>query len=200
MIGLTINKLIMIYDDLDKIPMSRFIEVFMGNLTKVSDGELAEADAIAIAERLLAEYSEIVGGRSAIAEITKQNEMLNCELKIECMRVCEYLISEGKLEQVSKTLVRFGFKIPSRDKARIRQRVASILSTSQYRLEKLRDSRLEELKPAMSKDYFTRERIMLMEHFKMHIDIHKLSAKEYAYMVKKVCEETQAMLRSLKKK
>ena len=190
----------MIYDDLDKIPMNLFMDIFQGDISKVSDENIPSVEAEEIAERLIAEYSEIVGGRSAIAEVSKQNEIYNCGLKIECMNACEYLIKAEKYESVSKILLKFGFKIPAEDKDRIRQRVSSILTASQYRIEKLKSFRPDADSQPVNKDYFTRERVMLMENFKMHIDIYKLSAKEYAYMVRKTCDDMQSVLKNIKKK
>ena len=52
----------------------------------------------------------------------------------------------------------------------------------------------------MDREYFTKERVSLMSYVKMHIDESTFSAKEYAYMVRRMCDDIDAMIRSTSKK
>lgn len=44
----------------------------------------------------------------------------------------------------------------------------------------------------MDKNYFARERVMVMSHFGMQIRKNEISAKEYAFMVKRMCEDMKS--------
>ena len=71
--------------------------------------------------------------------------------------------------------------------------------------EQLRHAKLQETFPdigkiKMDREYFTKERVSLMSHVKMHIDENTFSAKEYAYMVRRMCDDIDAMIRSTSKK
>lgn len=45
----------------------------------------------------------------------------------------------------------------------------------------------------MDKNYFARERVMVMSHFGIQIRKSEISAKEYAFMVKRMCEDIKIM-------
>lgn len=64
---------IMLYNDLDKIPLDIFIDVFLGEKRKlIIDGNHSEEELESQASMLISEYIEIVGGASVSSEILKR--------------------------------------------------------------------------------------------------------------------------------
>ena len=47
----------------------------------------------------------------------------------------------------------------------------------------------------MDKNYFARERVMVMAHFGMQIRKNEITAKEYAFMVKRMCDDVKSIKR-----
>ena len=67
-------------------------------------------------------------------------------------------------------------------------------------LERINTKEKPESASKMDKNYFVRERVAVMSHYGMQIRKNEISAKEYAFMVKRMCEEIKSMGKSLKKK
>lgn len=190
----------MIYTDLDRIPLRAFIDVFCGDIDAICKGgthfpkEKAEN-----AERLVNEYLLIIGGRSAGAQLYKKNEGFNNNLKIACMEACQGLIKDRRWEEACDILANMGYKLKPEEHVKIKQRIDSILGTIRLKIEREKAVANNQEAPKMDKDYFVRERVMVMSHFNMQIDPDRLSAKEYAFMVKRMCDDVSAINRSTKK-
>ena len=75
----------------------------------------------------------------------------------------------------------------------IRKKAASILSMSKYMLERINAREKPESAVKMDKNYFVRERVAVMAHYGMQIRKNEISAKEYAFMVKRMCEDIKSM-------
>lgn len=191
----------MLYTDLDKIPLDVFIEVCTGDISKlVIEGEHSEEELSEQSEKLIAEYLEIVGGTSFLAEMSQKNNLINLHIKIEYMKIVEIMISNNDWEYAANALSRLGFTYSSSEHDKIRKKAASILSMSKYMLERINAKEKPESTSKMDKNYFVRERVAVMSHYGMHIRKNEISAKEYAYMVKKMCEDVKSMGKSLKRK
>lgn len=191
----------MLYTDLDKIPLDVFIEVCTGDIRKlIIEGEHSEEELSEQSEKLIAEYLEIVGGTSFLAEMSQRNNLINLHIKIEYMKIVEIMISNNDWEYAANALSRLGFTYSSSEHDKIRKKAASILSMSKYMLERANAKEKPESTSKMDKNYFVRERVAVMSHYGMHIRKNEISAKEYAYMVKKMCEDVKSMGKSLKRK
>ena len=179
----------MLYTDLDKIPLDTFIDVFTGDKSKLiikgrhSDEELSEQS-----EKLVTEYVEIIGGASFLSEMSKRNNII-----IECMKIVEVMIANNDWEYAAEALSRLGFPYPSSEHDKIRKKAASILSMSKYLLERTNAKEKSESAVKMDKNYFVRERVAVMAHYGMQIRKNEISAKEYAFMVKRMCEDIKSM-------
>ena len=184
----------MLYTDLDKIPLDTFIDVFTGDKSKLiikgrhSDEELSEQS-----EKLVTEYVEIIGGASFLSEMSKRNSIINLHIKIECMKIVEVMIANNDWEYAAEALSRLGFPYPSSEHDKIRKKAASILSMSKYMLERINAREKPESAVKMDKNYFVRERVALMAHYGMHLRKNEISAKQYAFMVKRMCEDIKSM-------
>lgn len=191
----------MLYNDLDKIPLDVFIEVCTGDISKlIIEGEHSEEELSEQSEKLIAEYVEIVGGTSLLTEISQKNNLLNLHIKIECMKGVELMIQNKDWADAARILSEFGFSYFPSEHDKIRKKAASILSMSKYMLERANAKEKPESTSKMDKNYFVRERVAVMSHYGMHIRKNEISAKEYAYMVKKMCEDVKSMGKSLKRK
>lgn len=191
----------MIYTELDKIPLSRFIDVFLGDMDKVSpEGEYSREEKEKAAERLCNEYLSIVGGKSVSAHIGKRNDVLKIQMRLSCLGKCTMLMKMGEWETVNEVLSVLGYRFKSEEHDRMRARIESVMASDKYRLAKLMESPTTSAKTKMDREYFVRERVAVMSHVKMYIDEDVFSAKEYAYLVRNMCEEMDAMVRATKKK
>lgn len=191
----------MLYTDLDKIPLEIFIEVCTGDISKlIIEGEHSEKELSEQSEKLITEYMEIIGGASFLSEMFQRNNIINLHIKIEYMKIVEVMIANNDWEYAAEALSRLGFPYPSSEHDKICKKAASILSMSKYMLERINSKEKPESASKMDKNYFVRERVAVMSHYGMQIRKNEISAKEYAFMVKRMCEDVKSMGKSLKKK
>lgn len=184
----------MIYTDLNKIPLLRFIDVFCGDYRAlVINGSHKKGELEPIAQRLIYEYLSIVGGRQVLAEIAKKNEELNLGMKIECMLACENLMKIGRYDEVCVVLGELGYRMREDEHEKMKTRVKSILGGSRLRLDMIKGQPAKVADKGFDKGSFVRERVMVMQHYKMHIDPAVFTAGEYANMVRGMCEEVERM-------
>lgn len=184
----------MIYTDLNKIPLQRFIDVFCGDFrVLIINGNHEDAELESAAQKMIYEYMSIVGGRQVLAEIAKKNEQINLGMKIECMLACENLIKIGRYEDVRLVLEELGYRIREDEPEKMKTRVTSILGSSRLRLDMIKGQPAKVVDKGFDKGSFVKERVMVMQHYKMHIDPTVFTAGEYAYMVKGMCDDIERM-------
>lgn len=95
----------MLYNDLDKIPLDIFIDVFLGEKRKlIIDGNHSEEELESQSSMLISEYIEIVGGSSVSGEILKKSNLINLHIKVECMRIAELMANRGEWDEVVNIL------------------------------------------------------------------------------------------------
>lgn len=187
----------MLYTELDKIPLDTFIDVFLGDASKlIINGNHTEKELSDQYDKLVTEYIEIVGGGSILAEIYKKSNLINLQIKIECMKAAQIMIKNKKWKELSDMLSKFGYNLIPSEHDKIVKRVTSILSTSKYMLEKEENKERPDNLSKMDRNYFVRERVMVMSHFGMQIQKNIISAKEYAFMVKRMCEDIKSIKNS----
>src|SRR5699024_476412 len=114
-------------------------------------------------ERLITEYIEIIGGSSVITEISRKSNLVNLSIKIECMKAIGIMMKNNRWEDAAIMLSLFGFSYSPSDHDKIRKKVSSILSMSEYMIERINNRE----KPTrdnskLDKDYFVRERVAVM--------------------------------------
>lgn len=190
----------MLYTELDKIPLDTFIDVYLGDTNKlIIEGSHTEKELSEQAENLIIEYVSIIGGISYLSEIYKKNSLIDLHIKIEYMKVLEIMIADNDWEYASESLSKLGFSYFPSEHEKIKRRIASIISMSQYMLEKAENTEKPDNLSKMDRNYFVRERVMVMSHFGMQIQKNIISAKEYAFMVKRMCEDVKSMNRHKRK-
>lgn len=174
---------------LESISLSDFLRVYEGNTEYAGDGKESIEAKNKASEQMIMEYLEIVGGKTVSCEISKKNEQINNDIKLNLMDACDNLIKLGDWESVSGILSLLGFKIFPSNHEKIRLRIGIIRSTAKMKMDMAKQT--SEIKA--DKDYFIKERTMVIGHFKMHIDPSIYRAKEYAYLVKRMCDDISAL-------
>lgn len=191
----------MMYTELDKMPLSRFIDVFLGDMDKVViRGRYSQEEKAKASGKLCNEYLSIIGGKSAVSHINRRNEVLKIHMRMCCLESASRFIVTGEWDEVRNIMAALGYSFKSGEHDRMRTRIESVMASDKYRIAKLQELSGNPMGAKMDREYFTRERVSVMSHVKMHIDENTFSAKEYAYLVRNMCEETGAMIRSTKKK
>lgn len=186
----------MLYNDLDKIPLDVFIDVFVGEKDKlVIDGNHTDEEIENQAAKLISEYVEIVGGASIMTEISKKNKLINLGIKVECMKIVETMTQNGEWENAVGILKTFGYQFFPSEHEKIRKRIFAILSQSQYMIECANNKDSAKPSSRMDRNYFAQERVMVMSHFGMQIRKNEITAKEYAFMVKRMCDDVKSIKR-----
>ena len=126
----------MLYNDLDKIPLDIFIDVFLGEKRKlIIDGNHSEEELESQSSMLISEYIEIVGGASVSSEILKKSNLINLHIKVECMRIAELMANRGEWDEVVNILRSFGYQLFPSEHEKIRKRISAIMSQSRYLIE-----------------------------------------------------------------
>ena len=92
----------MLYKDLNKITLSNFIDIFLGDTDKVVvKGQYSQKEKEEASERLCNEYLSIVGGKSMQTLINRRNEIMKIHMRMCCferLSLIHILIYEsGKL-------------------------------------------------------------------------------------------------------
>ena len=192
----------MIYTELDKISLSLFIDIFLGDIDKVVvRGEYSQKEKEEASEKLCNEYFSIIGGKYVISHINRRNEIMKIHMRMCCFERCSLFMELGEWEDVRNIMDALGYSFKDNEHDKIRSRIEGVSASDKYRLAKLQEhSDNSGRTNKMDREYFIRERVAVMSHIKMHIDENIFSAKEYAYLVKNMCEEIDAMIRSNKKK
>ena len=187
-----------VYNDLDEITLSRFIDVYLGDVSKVvKEGECGKGEQREAAARLCAKYLSIVGGRSLLAQISRRDGMLRVQMRLSCLEACRRLAGAGDWEGAREVMGALGYRFGSVERERMMKKMDSVEASDRYRLDKLRAAEEQKEKNAVKadRDYFTRERVAVMAHMKMHIDPDVFKAGEYAWMVRRMCDELEKALR-----
>lgn len=116
------------------------------------------------------------------------------------MKAIGIMMKNNRWEDAAIMLSLFGFSYSPSDHDKIRKKVSSILSMSEYMIERINNREKPRDNSKLDKDYFVRERVAVMSHYGMQIRKNEISAKEYAFMVRRMCEEIKSMNKSLKRK
>lgn len=188
------------YMDLGELTLARFIDIFLGDVDKVvKDGtsEHTESDRMAAAEKLCNDYMVIVGGKSVLSVIARRGELLKLQMRETCLNAARRLAVMGEWDGAMEIMGNLGYRVKPEQ---LMGKIKSVQASGRYRMAKLQDGMKEKEGVRMDREYFTRERVSVMSHTKMYIDEHTFTAKEYAYMVKMMCDEIDNMMRSMGKK
>lgn len=194
----------MLYTDLNKIPLAKFVEVYCGDMDAlVINGVHSVQEKKETAERLISRYSSIISVRGVNAEVSNESELLNLNSHIIILESCKMLLDMEEYLSVSEVLEMFGGKYPcdtEEQKKKIAIRVESLLSDNLYRRDKKTAIQEQRKGKKPCKSDFYAELTTVMVHFKMNIDENVVSAEKYANMLKIMIEQMKALQIASKKK
>lgn len=187
---------------LDTIRLARFIDLWLGDVDAVvAEGEATDEQKQRAALDLCNQYMEIVGGTQVQARLAQENERLKLRMRRICLETARALIATGDLDSARKVLRSAG--LPSDgDAAVLRRRIDGWLAQDGYKEKKAQEAQEQaESGARMTRDWFTRERVAVMRWAKMYVDERQMSAAEYAWMVRAMCDDLQkAMMEQQRKK
>lgn len=189
-----------VYKSLEDIPLARFIDVFLGDSGKaVKEGTVGKQEAKRAARKLCGEYVSIVGGKSALAQLGRRDGMLRVQMRLACLDACRRLALLDDWDGVRGVLRALGYEFRPGERERMRRKLDSVEASDRYKLERMRASAATDGGVKMDREYFTRERVAVMGHVKMYIDPEVFTASEYAWMVRRMCDELEAAMKKAKK-
>lgn len=176
--------------ELDAIPMRVYISVVLGTFEGEFDCPLDVARA-----KLKFAYCNIVGGRKMVAEIIRQAEALNIKSTLQCLTAIKNLLAMQRADLVVPIMQELGYDVAGKGVQEIAAKVDNLLRMAELKrlrmetagAEKESKSKAEEL----TAETFVRERVAMMSYYKMQFDLDRMTAAEYAYMLKRMCDELE---------
>ena len=190
----------MLYTDLGKISLRRFIDIYCGDLEKtVERGKHSPEEMKEAAGRLCGAYLSIVGGKSALAEVHRRDEMLRSQMRLQVLQGCRAMMGYGDMEGVCRVMGVLGYAFKPEQEELVARRMESIRATEKFRLERMRNAMPKAPGGNTGREYFVRERVAVMSWAKMHIDPEVFTAEEYAWLVKRMCDELEYVNRQKNK-
>jgi len=192
----------MILHTLDTIRLADFISLFLGDHGKaVAEGEATQQEVEDAARRMCEEYIRIVGGRQVAAQLSRENEALKLRMRDVCLRAARALCEAGDTESARAVLRSAGMPADEQGADGMIKRIDGLMAADAYRRDKAALARKQERHTEVTREYFTRERVAVMRWAKMYVDERQMSAAEYAWMVRAMCDDLQrAMLEQQKRK
>ena len=175
-------------DNLREIPMSAFIRIYAGNGDKVRFRK--GIDRNAAMEKLVSAYNAIVGEKNIRGMVTRKSRYLNHYIRLNAA-VYAARAARDDAEYAKELLRMLGYS--ATEDAVLERRIASVIAAESFAIDRERE-KPQEGKPMTESD-FTKERVALMRHYRMHIDVNVYSAEEYAYFVKGFCDEIESLRR-----
>lgn len=191
----------MIYNSLESIPLKRFIDVYNGNTQSlIINGNHSEIELRKAAKELIDEYTSIIGGKEVKGEVIKKIEISKRSYFIDFLKLCKEMLSAGMIDDVSEVMKNAGYKIDGNNPDLALSRINSLLASSEMSIDQLISSQSAKKPKKQDKDWFAKEFVSVMTHYKMQPNKETITAKEYAYMVRNMCDEIEAISCSMKKK
>lgn len=187
---------------LDTIRLADFISLFLGDHGKaVAEGEATQQEIEDAARRMCEEYIRIVGGRQVAAQLSRENEALKLRMRDVCLRAARALCEAGDTESARAVLSSAGMPVDEQGADGMIRRIDGLMAADAYRRDKAALARKQERHTEVTREYFTRERVAVMRWAKMYVDERQMSAAEYAWMVRAMCDDLQrAMMEQQRKK
>lgn len=187
---------------LDTIRLADFISLFLGDHGKaVAEGEATQQEVEDAARTMCEEYIRIVGGRQVAAQLSRENEALKLRMRDVCLRAARALCETGDTESARAVLRSAGMPVDEQGADGMIRRIDGLMAQDAYRRDKAALARKQGRHTEVTREYFTRERVAVMRWAKMYVDERQMSAAEYAWMVRAMCDDLQrAMIEQQRKK
>ena len=188
------------YHTLDTISMADFERLYFGDISVVSkNGTGSEDELKAAATEIIQKYIQIISGESAAAELSKRNTILKLEMRIVVLQAAKSLADARMYEDACKVLAALGYRLKPENKEAISRKIDGVLASDTYRLETAKKQAEKENTNDIDHDYFVKERVQVMRWAKMRISPDDITAIEYAYLIKAMCDEYKQQEKELNK-
>lgn len=180
-------------DKLEEIPMSVFIRIYNGDTKGISFKKgIKKNDAC---KKLVSDYVSIVGNRNMKAKIYNGSVLINHLIKLRIANICLLLIGSGMAGIAGEISCHIGIKYADGDINGLVKQLKSAIASESLAID-MASKRGHHANNDMDTSYdFLKERVILMKHYKMHMDMNAFSAGEYAYLVKSFCDEVECLER-----
>ena len=175
---------------LGDITLKDFLDVYFGDFSVLKG---TEEEKMKQASEMCMEYFQIVGGKQVAVQMLKRDKSLKIEMRGSVLEACERLILFGEIDSAIEVMKSMGYSVT---KETIVDKINNIRNMDAYALKKMEE---EDVSNELTREHFVKERCFIMGHLKMHIDERIFTAKEYAYLVKQVGDEVEAMLKANRK-
>lgn len=176
---------------LNDISLKDFLDIYFGNFSVL---EGTEEEKMKQASNLCMEYFQIVGGKQVAVQMLKRDKVLKIEMRESVLEACERLMLLDEAEAAIEVMKSMGYSVT---KETIADKIKNIRNMDAYAMKKMEE---EDVTSELTREHFVQERCFIMGHLKMHIDERVFTAKEYAYLVKQVGDEVEAMIKANKGK
>lgn len=185
---------------LDTIRLARFIDLWLGDVSAVvAEGTATEEDMARAARSLCEQYIGIVGGTQVQARLAQENERLKLKMRRVCLETARALLAVGDEESARRVLRSAGLASDG-DTAVLRRRIDGWLAQDGYKEKRAQEAQKQaESGARMTRDCFTRERVAVMRWVKMYVDERQISAAEYAWMVRAMCDDLKRSMNEQRK-
>ena len=188
------------YHTLDTISMADFERLYFGDISVVSkNGTGSEDELKAAATEIIQKYIQIISGESAAAELSKRNTILKLEMRIVVLQAAKSLADARMFEDACKVMAALGYQLEPENKEAISRKIDGVLASDTYRLETAKKQAEKENTNDIDHDYFVKERVQVMRWAKMRISPDDITAIEYAYLIKAMCDEYKQQEKELNK-
>ena len=187
-----------IYRKCDEIPLCKFIDMYNGDLSVlIIEGRPDEKELKMASSLLIEEYSSIVGNKSLLFEINNQARIIKYHSKIALAETARNML-KCKLYDEAKTVLNYlGIKMidnySDSSLLSVVRSIDSVIGESKLRLEMIKNGGKARNTSKNDKADFTKERMMVCAHFKMHIDPKIFTASEYGNLLKMMLDELKEM-------
>lgn len=188
------------YHTLDTISMADFERLYFGDISVVSkNGTGSEDELKAAATEIIQKYIQIISGESAAAELSKRNTILKLEMRIVVLQAAKSLADARMYEDACKVMSALGYRLNPESKEAISRKIDGVLAADTYRLDTAKKQAEKENVNEIDHDYFVKERVQVMRWAKMRISPDEITAIEYAYLIKAMCDEYKQQEKELNK-
>ena len=172
---------------LGDIALKDFLDVYFGDFSVL---EGTEEERVKQASEMCMEYFQIVGGKQVAVQMLKRDKVLKIEMRGSVLEACEKLLLLDEPDAAIEVMRSMGYQVTREN---IVEKIRNVRHMDAYALKKMEE---EDVQGELTREHFVKERCFIMGHLKMHIDERVFTAKEYAYLVKQVGDEVEAMMKA----
>lgn len=190
----------MFYTSLSDIKLSVFIDIMTGNQRAVIvSGEHTDDECSVASADLVLKYIELCGGKRYTAQLESRKKMVNIHIRRNCIETAYMLAKSGMYDDSCRILKKLGWSISPDDPEKLMNRLNAIRAKAELDMNTLPKEDDNERK-SISRTDFSKERVMLMCHYKMYIDENVWTAEEYAILISQYNAEVARMKAMMAKK